>query len=203
QSAQSRRYAINAKRANQPSSSRYSASHGASFAARGANAAPDGAAPEQLAAAHRDALLLALAVPLAAHPPCVALLAAPQDLLGASLRAARLERAEKRIGLIEYARVARGAARESVGADEVDAPIAGVHDLDLLLVVVKQIHELIAAAGAANLLGRRIGLLLVDLGPTPINIAGRRVRRIEDAALGVLPVAFDRVSCVRGGQAAA
>jgi len=82
--------------------------------------------------------------------------------------------------------------------DAADPPI-GNRRFDVVLAR----HLVWALPNPLAALRRWIGLLLVDVGPTPVNITGRRVRRIEDAALGVLPVAFDRVSRVRGGHAAA
>src|SRR6266850_3033601 len=113
----------------------------------------------------RDALRLPLAVALAARAARIAFLAAPHQLLGAGFRAERFQRADELIAALQPAGVVSRALGERVRPYEVDAVVARAHDLDELFLVVEQVDHIEPAAQAADLLRRRIGLLLVERRP--------------------------------------
>src|SRR6476660_5959010 len=86
------------------------------------------------------------------------------------------------------------ATRPSRGADEFEAGVGGREDLDRLPGVVEQIDDVEAAARAANVLNRWVGLLLVERGPLPVLVIRWRAAREQDPPGGVLPIAFDRLA---------
>src|SRR5262245_60126748 len=142
---------------------------------------------QPLAADARDTLGFAARLrALATRTPLVALFSLPDQAVGAS----GLQRAQQPV-LIHPALVMHRATGQAVGAREFDASVRSAQDFQCLLVVVEQVYDLEAGAGAANLLGGRIGLLLVQGGPLPVLVARWCVAGKEDAPGRVLPVAFD------------
>ena len=70
---------------------------------------------------------------------------------------------------------------------ELDAIVCRAQDSDRMLVVVEQVDELYATPGPAYLLGGRIGLPGIQLGPPAVNVGRRRIAREQDAPSRVLP----------------
>src|SRR6185295_1055206 len=63
---------------------------------------------------------------------------------------------------------------------------------DLVVAVVEiEVEDGEALGRAADLLRRGIGLVLVERRPRAVDIGWRRIAREEDAARGVLPIAFE------------
>src|SRR5438552_542956 len=103
------------------------------------------------------------------------------------------------VAALEPALVARGAARELVRADELDALLVGTQDLDHFFVVIEQIDQVEAAARAPDLFCGGVGLLLLERRPPAVDIAGGSIGREKNAAGSILPVALDGLCAGRAG----